>query len=208
MITLFGNLKGGSGKSTLSFNSAIWLATRSVPVGVFDLDPQRTLSDVAEVRADEGYEPQFSLFHQSDDLGKKLKSFDGEVVVDVGSSDMEAMKEAISVANRVVIPVPPSQADIWSTQRFLGIIQEAAKQMPDIYVFVNRADTHVAIRESDEAEEALGMLGGVKLISQRLHQRTAYRRSFSEGMGVFELEPSGKAAKEFVSLASILYPNY
>ncbi len=33
-----------------------------------------------------------------------------------------------------------------------------------------------------------------------------FRRSFSEGLAVFELEPSGKAAHEFNRLAALLYP--
>ncbi len=53
MITVVGNLKGGCGKSTISFNLAVWLATAGVDVVAFDLDPQATLSDVAEVRAEE-----------------------------------------------------------------------------------------------------------------------------------------------------------
>jgi len=103
--------------------------------------------------------------------------------------------------------VPPSQADIWSTQRFLSLVRKnAAEKSPDVCVFVNRADTHHSIRESDEAEEALAGLDGVKLLRNRLCQRTAYRRSFSEGLGVFELVPWSKASKEFMTFALDLYP--
>ena len=46
----------------------------------------------------------------------------------------------------------------------------------------------------------------LQLLQVRLAQRTAFRRSFSEGLGVFELESSGKAAEEFGQLMSLLYP--
>ncbi len=207
MITVIGNLKGGSGKSTVAFNLAVWLAAHGERVSAFDLDPQRTLTDVAEVRSDEGYTPLFSLHYGGADLVDNLTSKSGEVIVDVGTADMDALKSALSVADRIVIPVPPSQADIWSTQRFLTLISRAAvENNPEVCVFVNRADTHHSIRESDEAEEALGELDGVTLIKSRLHQRTAYRRSFSEGVGVFELVPWSKASKEFKAFAGILYP--
>ncbi len=209
MITVVGNLKGGSGKSTVAFNLAVWLSGRAGQVDAFDLDPQRTLSDVAEVRADEGYTPRFSVHHVEHDLLERMRTRTGEVIVDVGSADMHSLRAAVSIADRVLVPVPPSQADIWSTQRFLGIVESAAgERMPEICVFVNRADTHHAVRESDEAEEALEMLTGVNLIRHRLHQRTAYRRSFSEGLGVFELEPGGKAATELMTFAALLYPDY
>lgn len=207
MITVVGNLKGGSGKSTVAFNLAVWLAAHGERVNAFDLDPQRTLTDVAEVRSDEGYTPLFSLHYGGADLVDELTSKSGEVIVDVGTADMVAMKSALSVADRIVIPVPPSQADIWSTQRFLTLISRVTDETsPEVCVFVNRADTHHSIRESDEAEEALSGLEGVTLIKSRLHQRTAYRRSFSEGVGVFELVPWSKASKEFKVFAGILYP--
>ena len=37
-------------------------------------------------------------------------------------------------------------------------------------------------------------------------QRTAFRRSFSEGLAVFEMERKGKASAEFNRLAEALYP--
>ncbi len=208
MITVVGNLKGGSGKSTVAFNLAVWLAHHGKRVMAFDLDPQRTLTDVSEVRSEEGYTPLFSLHFGGEDLVESLKEKDAEVIVDVGTSDMSAMKSALSVAERILIPVAPSQADIWSTQKFISIINKivSKKNPPEICVFVNRADTHVGIRESDETEEALAELSGTTLLNTRLHQRTAYRRSFSEGLGVFELKPSTKASKEFKRFATLLYP--
>lgn len=102
--------------------------------------------------------------------------------------------------------IVPSQADVWSTQRFMRIIEDVCVNgRPEIIVFVNRADTHHAVRESDETYEALSTLTGVRLIPQRLGQRTAFRRSFSEGLAVYELEPRGKAAREMLELASVLY---
>lgn len=208
MITIIGNLKGGSGKSTVAFNLAVWLARHGARVSAFDLDPQRTLSDVAEVRAEEGFTPLFSIHHGGSDLIEQLQSKSGEVIVDIGTADMEAMRSAISVADRILIPVAPSQADVWSTQRFIGIIQKITgkKGFPKVDIFINRADTHHAITESDEAEDALKQLKNIEVLKRRLHQRTAYRRSFSEGLAVFELKPSSKAAKEFINLVELVYP--
>ncbi len=208
MITVIGNLKGGSGKSTVAFNLAVWLAKHGKRVTTFDLDPQRTLTDVADVRAEEGYTPLFSLHYGGDELLDEIREKSGEVIIDVGTANMGAFKAVIAVADRIVIPVPPSQADVWSTQRFLTLVDkvEVEGKRPEIIVFVNRADTHQAIRESDEAEAALAELEGIRLIPSRLCQRTAYRRSFSEGLGVFERQPSSKASKEFASFAKKLYP--
>ncbi|OSM06921.1 ParA family protein [Magnetofaba australis] len=210
MITVIGNLKGGCGKSTIAFNLAVWLARAKRRVAAFDLDPQATLSDVVEVRREEGAEPDITVYRPDRDPGKVFKEHaDDDILVDVGASNLWAMRQAIAQAQRIVVPVPPSQADVWSTQRFLNIINETTLQRetpPEVMLFVNRADTHPALKESEETEEALKMLPGVRVIEARIGQRTAYRRSFSEGLGVFEMAPASKAAKEFVQLASLLYP--
>jgi len=208
MITVIGSLKGGSGKSTVTFNFAVWLAMAEADVLIVDADPQATLSDVVEVRAEEGFEPHLQVKDASSLSRKKLKGYD-EVIIDVGTADIESLKGALSLADRVIIPVPPSQADIWSTQRFLRFVDEAVEgESPDLLAFINRADTHRAIRESDEAAAALVSLPGVKFVKQRLCQRTVFRRSFSEGLAVYELDPRGKGAREFYALTSAIYPEY
>lgn len=210
MITVIANLKGGSGKSTVTFNLGLWLQMKGQPVVAYDLDPQQTLSDVAEVRREEGYTPPLQVNQPRDSLLDDMQYHPEktQVLVDVGASNMQDMKLALSVANRIIIPVPPSQPDVWATQRFLTIVSELeSNKNPEMHVFVNRADTHSAVRESDETEEVLAQLPGVKLLPQRLHQRTIYRRSLSEGMSVFEISKRSKAVDEFNRLAGILYPD-
>lgn len=208
MLTVVGNLKGGTGKSTVAFNLAVWLAHDKAGVMAFDLDPQCTLVDVSEVRTEDGYEPTFKVSTDLNELealaNDKMKK--QHIIVDMSASNMPAMEKAISLADRILIPVQPSQADIWSTQRFLKIVKDNidAENKPEVLGFINRADTHIGIRETDEAEQALQMMQGIQAIDIRLYQRTAYRRSFSEGLGVFELDPMGKAAKEMKQLAALL----
>lgn len=208
MITVIANLKGGSGKSTVAFNLGIWLETQGVPVVAYDLDPQKTLLDVTQIRREEGYMPPLQVYLAEQSLANYLTYHPGEVLVDVGAANMDAMREALRVANRVLIPVPPSQADVWATQRFLNMLLEDTDREPhqELLAFINRADTHHAVRESDETVEALRTLEHVRVLDQRLYQRTIYRRSFSEGLAVFELWRGSKAAEEFNAFAANLYP--
>jgi chromosome partitioning protein len=206
MITVVGSLKGGSGKSTLAFNLGVWLELADLRVELVDADPQATLSDVVDVRTEEGYKPKLKI-STAEVLDEHLASRADEVLIDVGTADMEAMKRALSLADRVVMPVPPSQADVWSAQRFVKLVNDSVSgEPPEILGFINRGDTHRSVRESDEAAAALISLPGVRFIKARLAQRTVYRRSFSEGMAVFELERSGKAARELLALCATLYP--
>lgn len=206
MITVVANLKGGSGKSTVSFNLAIWLLNQGYAVQAFDLDPQLTFHDVAQIRKEEELEPALNVTAMKN--VDTVLNQDAEVIFDVGAANPEGMHEAIRQADRIIIPVPPSQPDVWATQRFLKIVKEARSDMEqtiEIIVFVNRADTHHAVRESDDTELALSQLPGVRVLENRLYQRTLYRRSMSEGMAVFELWRGSKGADEFEAFASALY---
>lgn len=206
MITVVGNMKGGTGKSTVAFNLSIWVATRrNVHVSVYDLDPQATISDALEIRTEDGHVP---TIEPSNDVTKLSKEGGHtEVIIDIGISDTKAMNAAIRQADRILIPVAPSQADVWSTQRFLKHIAEISDKNKKLKIlgFMNRSDTHRAVRETDDAFEALSTLDNLTMLESRLYQRTAYRRSFSEGMAVFELDPKSKAAAEVEELGQVLY---
>jgi chromosome partitioning protein len=208
MFTIVGNLKGGTGKSTVAFNLAVWLAHEAPGVRVFDLDPQATLMDTAEIREEDGFDPLVEVSNDIDELESLLKAKKGpQLLADVSATNMPQLERAIFLADRVLIPVQPSQADIWSTQRFLKMVlaNMNKKKKPEILGFINRADTHLGVRETGEAEEALRLLPNIEALDVRLYQRTAYRRSFSEGLAVFEQDPMGKAAREMKQLAKMLY---
>lgn len=205
MITVVGNLKGGTGKSTVAFNLSLWVATnRNVYVSVYDLDPQATLSDAFEIRTEDGYVPAIS---PKTDVGLIDKEGEHcEVIIDIGMLDADAMEKAISMADRILVPIAPSQADVWSTQRFLKLIAKARAGKPvEVVGFMNRADTHHGVKETDEALEVMKTLPGIKMLETKLFQRTVYRRSFSEGLAVFELDPRSKAKQELDLLGNNLY---
>jgi len=202
MITVVGNFKGGTGKSTVAFNLAVWLATQGKKVAAADLDPQGSLTDVMYVREEMGYEPVVPVFQ---DLTAKLAEEWDEIIVDVGTADLPAMEKAMSMADRILIPVAPSQADVWSTQRFMDLVHKNCRDAIEVVGVINRADTHPMVTETDEAMEALCLIKGLKMLKGHLYQRTAYRRAFSEGLAVFEMMPANKAAGEVWRLARNLY---
>lgn len=206
MITLIGNLKGGTGKSTITFNLALWIATRhNRRVVVYDLDPQATTADAFSIRQEEGFLPAIKPLTSVATLGSEDSL--SEVLIDMGLADMAAVETAIRKADRIVVPVAPSQADVWSTQRFLKMVKDIRQdQAVTLLGIINRADTHHAVKETAEAAEAMQMLQGLQLLEPRLYLRTTYRRSFSEGLAVFEMEPRSKAAQELDALGRALYP--
>jgi chromosome partitioning protein len=202
MLTLIANFKGGTGKSTVVFNLAVWCLAHGREVQIYDLDPQRTVSDTVDIRAEMGYAPALDVVHELPARAPR-----GEGLIDVGLSDTEAMRAAVRAAGRIVIPVSPSQADIWATQHFLEIVAEErkGKRKAEVMAFVNRADPHPRSRENAETYAAFKLLPTVTALKPRLVQRLAFRRSFSEGLAAFELEPGGKAAAELNALARAIF---
>lgn len=184
----------------------MWLLTANVKVVVIDADPQATLTDVAAVRAEDGHKPALKIHDGTALTIATVRSAD-EVLIDIGTSSMENIHRALTLADRILIPVPPSQADIWSIQRFIKYVRTVVgSRKLEIFCFINRADTNLAMRETNDAEKALTSLTGIKFIKARIAQRVVFRRSLSEGLAVFELEPNGKGTMELNALAAALYP--
>jgi len=206
MITVIGNLKGGSGKSTIAFNLAIWLAWQECDVKLLDLDPQRTLTDLVGVREEEAFTPPIKLL-PSDMPLENLRKVSGEVIVDVGAANMVGMFAAISQAHRLLIPVVPGQADVWSTQRFLNMIASHRHPGCEAMMFLNRTDPLGGSKETREAAEAIAMLKPATALPARLSQRVWLCRTLSEGLAIFEMEPRDKGSLEFLNLTQVLYPN-
>ncbi len=204
MITLVASLKGRSSKSTVAFNLGVWLAQGEVACRLVDIDSQATLTDVLEVRREEGYAPPLRVLDKRALTREQLTGVD-QVVIDAGTADMDSLRLALALCNRVLVPVQPSQADIWSAQRFIRLVATVAREsLPEVIGFINRGDTHHAVRETNEAAAAL-VAAGIRFIKPRLSQRTVFWRSFSEVLAVFELKYKGKAAREFLALAAVLY---
>ena len=98
MITVIGSLKGGSGKSTITFNLAIWLAMAERNVAVIDADPQATLTDVLEVRREEGYQPTVEQL-DSAQMGdrRNLLAEHEDVLIDVYEVPQETRSVSVSL---------------------------------------------------------------------------------------------------------------
>lgn len=206
MITVVANLKGGTGKSTVTFNLAVWLGSMNRRTTVIDLDPQRTLTDVAALRMDEGIEPAIHV--EAGSFSDVTFPEDAEeIIIDVGTADLASFKQAIMIADRILVPVTPSQADIWSTQRFIRFLSKNTHgNPPESITFLNRVNTRNVNQAPEQAAAALNALPVVRLIPQRLSDRAAFPESLSESLAVFELEPRSMASREFMALAEALFP--
>ena len=202
------NQKGGVGKSTIACNLAVCAAKDGKSTLIIDGDPQG--SSMAFRASREANDLQAVAITQKtihQDV-EKFTNFD-IVIVDAGGRDNAIFRSAIAAASKgtLIIPVLPSQYDIWATGDTFNILSETRVYV-DIpaYVVFNQVIANTSV--SKEAIAALDVLlseNDVKLLDTKLYNRVYYKESISDGRGVIEYttkerEKAEKAAEEIMSL--------
>jgi len=206
VIILVGNLKGGTGKSTLAFNLAVWAAYQQRRTLLVDADPQHTTSDLVALRREEGHHPMiYGIAVEERRLGAELDNVENifeNVIVDIAAGDRESFQAALKEADRLVIPLLPGQADVWALSNVMELVKVARDARPSLEVLavINRADTNTQIRETQETEEALRQIG-LPMAKTQIGNRVTFRRSLTEGLGVIEWDARSRAAEELEALA-------
>lgn len=195
-VITVGNHKGGVGKSTLACNLAVEATKERKKVLLIDADTQKSSIDFRALRAEADL-PQFNAVSVTNPtIHKDISSFNAFdlVVIDAGGRDTGPFRSALLASDLLIIPALPSQLDIWSTENTVSMLEEAKtiKEIKACFV-ANRVIPNTNIAK--EAYEALINIG-IPLLKSKIHNRVAFAYSISEGKGVTEFEPHGKAAKE------------
>jgi chromosome partitioning protein len=201
-VIVLASQKGGAGKSTLVSHLSVQ-AHRSGdgPVGVFDLDPQGSLSDwINERKAD------WPLFYKvgRGGIAGALSELRAEgkvklVIIDTpGAAATPAIVSILGLADLVVVPVVPSPQDIRAIGNTLDAIEEAGRPM--VMVLSIAPPTGMVL--THEVSSNLSQYGTVAPVAVRM--RTDYRTSMTDGRVAVELKPNSKSAHEISELWAYL----
>lgn len=126
MIILVGGEKGGSGKSCLAQNIAVFLTVEcGASVIMVDCDPQRTTSDWIQARNNNGTLASINCVQLYGKIRNDLLSLEQHydyVIVDCGGQDNLALRATMSVASHVLMPLRPKRRDLKTVSHMDDIV--------------------------------------------------------------------------------------
>lgn len=213
---LCGQQKGGVGKSTLAGNIAVGLARRGLRVIMIDTDKQqscvkwgsrRKTSNIAPVidfatlmakRGAEGNKEFLTTFDKLDASG----NFD-VCIIDAGGRDNPELRLSMFVADVLLAPCLPSQADVESLQEFDEVVGDVLGGNPDLKAItvLNKCNFglnfHTEIGLAQAAIEEMDYLSNCPAV---VSERPNFRAAWLEGKSVYDLETdSARAAQEQIN---------
>lgn len=200
MIIAITNLKGGSGKTTISVNLAVALTQRGKTVCILDTDVQQR-SSMKWAGDRDADMPHISVYGVEEsqiikEAAKLNKEYD--VVILDGSPQLADLADSTMLASdMVIIPVKPSILDFRSTEEFIlrfrriQGLKEAQGLRSNAYFVINDVKSMhtLTYKDTKAAIEALG-----EPLLYAFPNLVAFQDSLPFGMGVVEY--SDPRAKE------------
>lgn len=200
------NEKGGAGKTTSVTNLASCLCHKhGKRVLIVDHDPQASASKWAALLPDHEGPGMISVVVMRDTIARDLPSISHSydfVLIDGQPITDKITAAAIKVADLVIVPVQPSQYDIWAAAPTIELIkqrQEITEGRPLARLLISRAIVGTVIERA--AREALEGYG-VPILKSQTHQRVAYIETVGQGRSVMDLSPNDPARLEIEAITA------
>ncbi|MFC3092765.1 chromosome partitioning protein ParA [Alteromonas sediminis] len=206
MIVLVGGEKGGSGKSCLAQNVAVYFAKhKKASVLMVDCDPQRTSSDWIHARNEHPELPTINCIQLYGKIRNELISLNNNydvVIVDCGGQDNLALRASMSVAEHVIIPLRPKRRDLKTVPHMEDILTTCKMVNPKMrasFVITQCPALPSQAKRILEAKEVCESFG-INVLDAITYNRNIYDDSEENGMSVMELDEGGKAADEIIAI--------
>ncbi|MCB1657238.1 MAG: AAA family ATPase [Pseudomonadales bacterium] len=207
MILLVGGEKGGSGKSCLAQNIAVYLQHRQKDVLLLDADPQGTTTDWAKEREENDGLTNLPCVQASGNIRQILKDLAKRyqvIVVDAGGQDSEALRSAMTVATHLLLPFRPKRRDLKTLVHVSQLVKLAKAVNPEMLVrgVITQCPTLPSQTQRIlDAKEACQSFG-IEPLQSITCNRNVYDDADENGSSVLEAETDLKAKEEVESLVA------
>jgi len=215
MILLVGNIKGGTGKSTVAQTLAVILRMLGFDVLLIDADPQLTSSDWAAERVSfieaggKGVSVPCAILRGeiSTPLNDFKKRYD-HIIIDVGASDSVALRHSMAVADYMVLPFRPKRRDLKTLPKVVEVVNLAQALNPGLKVralvnqcpsLPNRVSRILTAKDTIRA-------WGIPTLDNVLFDRQAYDDADEDGSSVWEFTDP-KAIEDATAMVHELWAN-
>lgn len=203
-ILVVQNQKGGSSKTTSVMETGGELANRGARVLVVDADEQETAVAWARSALDHrpfpatvvGMASYASKMHR--EIQRHLDNYDYIIIDCPPSVDAITSQSALLIADLVIVPVPPSPADVWSCRATLALVERIQVINPGLKAVL----LATKIQRTSLSRAVLDELATfeVPLMRSRMAHRTAYQEAILAGTTVSALGRDARAAAIEVSV--------
>lgn len=210
MMILVGGEKGGSGKSCLAQNLAVFFARdKKAIVLMVDCDPQRTSSDWIQARNSDPSLPAINCIQLYGKIRNDLISLTQHydyVIVDCGGQDNLALRAAMSVADHVIIPLRPKRRDLKTVPHMEDMLSTCKMVNPKMLASFVITQCPSLPNQASRIIEAKDVCRsyGINVLNAVTFNRNVYDDSEEQGSSVLEIDPQGKAAIEMTAIAEEL----
>ena len=190
-VVVVANPKGGVGKSTLSTNIAGYFASQGHAVMLGDADRQQSSALWLGLRPPEARRIQ-SWDFSTDNIARPPKGTTHVVLDTPAGLHGKLFREALKLADKVLVPLQPSVFDIFATRAFLDELAEhrKASQM-QVGIVGMRVDERT--RAAEQLHHFVDSLGLPVLGTLRDTQN--YVHLAAHGLTVFDIAP-GRVARD------------
>jgi chromosome partitioning protein len=214
MIYTIGGIKGGSGKTTIATNLAVFLANKKRDIVLVDADDQESSTDFTAFRTQAlaGALDYTAVKITGSDLNvqvKRLAEKYDDIIIDVGGRDTVSQRSALTVTDIALFPFAARSFDIWTLGKVNVLLSEILPFNPNLLslTFINKADSRG--NHKDDAAELLMSSEKLIFLDTSLGNRIAFGNAAAEGLGVIEVKPSDeKAIAEFNALFQKIEQTY
>jgi chromosome partitioning protein len=168
-----------------------------------DTDKQGSASAWCAIRGENAQQPPVTCVQKfgkaiASDLRALARKYQ-DIVIDAGGRDSVELRAAMTVADRLYIPVQASQFDVWTLDAMNELVSQAVAINEGLRAFalLNRASTHPTVREVQEARTTLRDYEHLEATTSIIRDRIAFRKAAREGRAVAELtDPDPRAVNE------------
>ncbi len=193
------NQKGGTGKTTLSMNLAAGLSRRGRTL-IIDADPQGSAGQWAGLSTDERPFP-VSVISVASNLAREVSRMRQDyqyLVIDCPPTlETGVAQSAMSISDKVFVPILPSPVDLWASVRLTDAIDQIkiSNSRLQAYILINQLELRSAMSRS--MSQALAEFD-MPALQSCLRRRAVYRNSALEGLSVYCMGKRGESAVQEV----------